>query len=157
MVDRREISDQVSKAVDRLRASEDRAEWEGIVDEMVPLVIAYWDAHPHSAMEMLEVTVSFLPVRLAHALVRLVVRGWKAKLNYNPTAGGSADHCYLSALILSDNYDLADQPWGADLLPSTLNKELSKSYSRFDRYRDGEAKKRIVEALAREEGWRPSD
>ena len=93
---------------------------------------AYWDEHPHSAMEMLEATVKNLSIELAKPLVREVVLAWRNKPGYDPNAGGNADHCYLSALILSDNFDLAEHPWVERVLPKTLNKELNYKTERRD-------------------------
>jgi hypothetical protein len=67
-------------------------------------------------MEMLEYTVNNLTVSMANPLVRSVVRGWRQRPNYSPDAGGNADHCYLAALILSENYDLAEPEWASRVL-----------------------------------------
>jgi hypothetical protein len=101
-------------------------------------------------MEMLEVSTMRLPLSLAHAFVRKVVLGWRKKATYNADAGGGADHCYLSALILSENYDLAEHPWAERVLPYTLDKELK--YPRFDRMRDAARKEAIVRAIAASTG-----
>ncbi len=83
-------------------------------------------------MEMLEATVKNLSIELAKPLVREVVLAWRNKPGYDPNAGGNADHCYLSALILSDNFDLAEHPWVERVLPKTLNKELNYKTERRD-------------------------
>ncbi len=119
------IGQETSKLVSLLQSSEDPDEWANISTELIPMLVAYWDEHPHSAMEMLEVTVHSLPIELAKPLVCEVVLAWRNKPDYDPDAGGSADHCYLSALILSDNFDLAEHPWVERVLPQTLNKELN--------------------------------
>ncbi|MDE0469878.1 MAG: hypothetical protein OYL97_22765 [Candidatus Poribacteria bacterium] len=119
------IRTEASKLVSLLQASEDPDEWAHISTELIPILIAYWDEHPHSAMEMLEITVNNLSIELAKPLVREVILAWRNKPDYNPDAGGNADHCYLSALILSDNFDLAEYPWVERVLPKTLNKELN--------------------------------
>lgn len=142
----REFSNQLTDAKD---ANERRE----IARKLVPLMDAYWDLHPHSAMEMLQYIVMRLEVSLASAFVRQVVSGWKRKDSYDPTAGRSADHCYLSALILSENYDLADQPWAQEVLPRTLSKELN--YSRFDEMRDGDRKEAIIRSIASSVGFIP--
>lgn len=108
-----EVRMQTHKEADLLRQTEDPSEWRVISIELIPLLTAYWDVHPHSAMEMLEYTVNNLPVSLANPLVRTVVRGWKQRPNYSPDAGGNADHCYLAALILSENFDLAEPEWAS--------------------------------------------
>ena len=118
------IRTETSKLVSLLQASEDPDEWAHISTKLIPVLIAYWDEHPHSAMEMLEVTVKNLSIELAKPLVREVVLAWRNKPDYDPDAGGNADHCYLSALILSDNFDLAESPWVKRVLPKTLEKEL---------------------------------
>jgi hypothetical protein len=94
-------------------------------------------------MEMLEVFAHCLPVDLAHPLVRSVVLGWREKPTYDPDAGGSADHCYMSALILSENYDLAEHPWAERVLPPTLDKELN--YERP--MRDADRKRALVQRI----------
>lgn len=142
-----EVRAQVSTLSKRLDNTDDPREWKTIALELVPPMIDYWDVHAHSAMEMLEVCAMRLPVSLAHALVRSVVLGWRKKPTYSPDAGGSADHCYLSALILSENFDLAEHPWIENrVLSYTLDKELK--YSRFNRMRDGARKEEIVRAIA---------
>lgn len=123
-----------------LRASEDPNEWANISTELTPMLTAYWDYHPHSAMEVLEQAVLNLSVELAKPLVRDVVLAWRKKPTYRPDAGGSADHCYLSALILSDNSDLAEYPWAEGVLPRTLDKELNDR----DRMRDYDRKRVLV-------------
>ena len=87
------IRQETSRLVHLLQTSEDRDEWENISTELIPMLVAYWDEHPHSAMEMLEVTVRSLPIKLAQPLVCKVVSAWKNKPNYDPDAGGNADHC----------------------------------------------------------------
>ena len=148
-----DVPGMVSQLSHRLEEVEDAAERRSLVERLLPLMDAYWDRHPHSAMEMLEYTVMRLEVSLAHAFVRAVVLGWKKKATYDPGAGGGADHCYLSALILSENYDLADQPWASHVLPQTLSKELD--YPRFDRMRDGERKEAIIRGIAAAVGYVP--
>jgi hypothetical protein len=101
-------------------------------------------------MELLEYCTMQLPVSLAHAFVRKVVLGWREKATYNPDAGGNADHCYLSSLILSENFDLAERPWVDRVLPYTLDKELN--HSRFERMRDGARKEAIVKVIATSSG-----
>jgi len=146
-----DVPGKVSQLSHRLEQVEDAAERRALVEQLLPLMDAYWDRHPHSAMEMLECTARRLEVSLAHAFVRKVVLGWRQKPGYDPRAGGAADHCYLSALILSENYDLADQPWASEVLPRTLSKELD--YSRFDRMRDGARKEAIVRGIAAGVGY----
>ena len=119
------VSEQISELMSLLRASEDPNEWANISAELTPMLIAFWDVHPHGAMEYLEQAVLNLSVELAKPFVREVVLAWRNKSNYDPDAGGGADHCYLSALILSDNFDLADSPWVEKVLPKTLEKELN--------------------------------
>jgi hypothetical protein len=135
-----EVRTQTSKLVKQLRLSEDPAEWRRLSTELVPLLIAYWDVHPHSAMEMLQSTVNNLPVNLANPLVRSVVRDWQKRPSYDPEAGGSADHCYLAALILSENYDLAEPEWAARVLPR-MPKDVRSGT------RDEERKRGLIVAL----------
>jgi hypothetical protein len=149
-LDAKEVRGQAGSLADRLKEAEDLEEWRDLSRQLIPLMIAYWDVHPHSAMEMLEYCTMQLPVSLAHAFVRKVVLGWREKATYNPDAGGAADHCYLSALILSENFDLAEHPWVDRVLPYTLDKELN--YSRFERMRDGARKEAIVRAIATSSG-----
>ncbi len=141
-----DIRSAASNLTGRLSKTEDPVQWRELSEQLVPVLIAYWDVHPHSAMEMLEAATLRLPLSLAHAMVRTVVTEWKKKPNYAPTAGGGADHCYLSALILSENFDLADRPWAATVLPQTLDKELN--YPRFERMRDGERRQALVREIA---------
>jgi hypothetical protein len=143
---REQISSETRRLADRLSETTQPELLRTVSLQLIPLLTDYWDLHPHSAMEMLEFVTVRLPLPLAHATVRQVVTAWKKKPTYYPEAGGSADHCYLSALILSENFDLADQPWATRVLPSTLAKELN--YPRFDRIRDGAAREALVRALA---------
>ena len=90
-----------------------------MAEDLVPLLVDCWYQSPHNAMELLVLAATELPLELAHPVVRLVHRGWLEAPTYDPSAGGNADHCYLAALILSDNFDLAPQPWARDVLPKT--------------------------------------
>lgn len=137
------VRERASELTSQLQSSEDPAEWRRISAELIPIVTAYWDVHPHSAMEVLEYAVLHLPVDLAHALVRSVVLAWRKKPSYSPDAGGAADHCYLSALILSENYDLAEHPWVERVLPGSLDKDLKWSRE----MRDRERKLALIRAL----------
>lgn len=150
-MDRNYVRTRTSELSGKLNNSEDPSEWRELAHELAPLMVDYWDIHPHSAMEMLEYSAMRLPLSLAHAFVRKVVLGWRQKETYNPDAGGGADHCYLSALILSENFDLAERPWVDRVLPYTLEKELK--YSRFDRMRDGSRREAIVRAIALASGF----
>jgi hypothetical protein len=124
-----------SHLVNQLRTSDDANEWRKLSMDLIPIFTAYWDVHPHSAMEVLEAAVHNLPLELAHPLVRTVVLAWRKKATYSPDAGGTADHCYLSALILSENYDLAEHPWAKRVLPYTLDKDLRYRREMRDRGR----------------------
>jgi len=117
-----------------------------LANQLVEDFNAQWDEHPHSAMERLEWVVKELPLALSHALARRIVENWKQKPSYRPDAGGSADHCYLSALILSANYDLADPAWAKNVLPYTLDKELGGD--RLKSLPDGAEREKLVRALA---------
>jgi len=130
--------------IEKVRTSEDSKELREICRNLTPLLIAYWDIHPHSAMESLECVARDLPLPLAHSVVRQVVTAWRQKATYDPNAGGSADHCYLSALILSENYDLAEHPWADSLLESTLRKDLSNGYRQM---KDKDQKIKLVRNL----------
>lgn len=146
-----EVRDVASELVKRIDRSDDESELRELAGELAPVLVAYWDVHPHSAMEMLESSVLRLPLSLSHALVRKVVSGWREKETYDPEAGGSADHCYLSALMLSENFELADRPWVDTVLPYTLDKELK--YPRWDRMRDGARREVLVRSIAESSGW----
>lgn len=115
-------------------------------NRLVPLLIAYWDIHPHSAMESLEYAARVLPLSIAHSVVRQTVMAWRQKSTYDPDAGGNANHCYLSALILSENYDIAEHPWADNILNKTLRKDLDPTYGRRD-MRDADAKLELVKRL----------
>ena len=141
-----QVRSEVKRLVGLIDKSEDPKEWMNYTKELIPWMILYWDVNPHGAMEMLEYTTMRLPISLAHAFVRRVVIGWRAKETYNPNAGGGAGHCYLSALILSENFDLAEDALLEQVLTYTLDKELN--YSRFDRMRDGVRKEAIVRSIA---------
>lgn len=141
-----QVRSQVSYLAQRIDNSDDPKEWRNLTKELIPWIILFWDVHPHSAMEMLEYITMRLPVSLAHAFVRKVVLGWRSKDSYDPNAGGGAGHCYLSALILSENFDLAEDPWVERVLSYTLDKELN--YPRFDQMRDGVRKEAIIRAVA---------
>ena len=131
--------------VEQLRRSGCTDEWERISDDIEAPLISYWDVDPHSAMEALEQTVLSLPVDLARPLVCRVVSGWKRNPSYSPDAGGNADHCYLSALILSDNYQLADRDWARLVLPRTLKKETR--YRNESTVRDYGRKRKLVRVI----------
>jgi len=146
MATQNELSSELIKLTGRLPEVTKPEELRQLGQQLIPLLTEYWDHHPHSAMECLERVATVLPLPLAHAIVRQIVAAWKKKPTYDPDAGGPADHCYLSALILSENFDLADQAWAARVLPSTLSKELK--YRRFDRMPDGPAREALVRAIA---------
>jgi hypothetical protein len=154
-LDPNEVRGEVSRLARLIDNSEDPKEWNNHIKELIPWLIAFWDVHPHSAMEMLEFTTMRLPIPLAHAFVRKVVLGWRKKDTYNPNAGGGAGHCFLSALILSENFDLAEDALLDKELTYTLDKELN--YSRFDRMRDGERKEAIVRSIAASTGRTDQD
>lgn len=146
-----EVRRKTWQLLELLRDSENPDEWIDISTELTTLLAMYWDIHPHSAMEALEQTVLSLPIKLAKPLVSKVVQTWKSKSNYDPDAGGSADHCYLSALILSDNYALADQPWAKQILTRVLEKEMRPpKYGpnhRASNMRDYDQKQELVKTL----------
>jgi hypothetical protein len=145
-----DVRSQASSLSKKLEQLEDEQELKETTEQLIPVMIAYWDVHPHSAMEMLEYSTMRLPLPLSHAFVRKVVLGWRQKANYDADAGGGADHCYMSALILSENFDLAEHPWADRVLPYTLDKELN--YPRFDRMRDAVRREAIVRAIAASTG-----
>jgi len=130
-----------------IRESDDPEALRSLAEHLVPLLVAYWDAHPHSAMESLLGAARDLPLGLAHPVVRMVVQGWRGKPTYDPTAGTGAQWCYLAALILSENYDLAEHPWADDLLAGTLTVG-------YRDMRDGSRKMAFVERLRRDAGIR---
>jgi hypothetical protein len=139
-----EVSQRIGEIARYVREEDNIDVLRELCGPLVSLMITYWDITPHGSMEMLEVFARELPVSLGHGLVRRVVLGWREKQTYDPTAGGSADHCYLSALILTENYDLAEHPWAEQLLRSTIDKE--RYYGRT--MRDGDRKRALVESLA---------
>lgn len=95
---------------------------EAHLPHIVQGAIDYWDQHPHSAMESLESIAHALPFKFAQVAIREIVMQWKSKANYSWRAGGSADHCFLSALFLSGNEDLAEETFVANCLSSILEK-----------------------------------
>lgn len=154
-MDSAQVRSEVRRLVDLIDQSENPNDWNKHTKELIPWMILFWDVHPHSAMEILEFTTMRLPISLAHAFVRKVVLGWRAKDTYNAYAGGGAGHCYLSALIFSENFDLAEDPWLETVLTYTLDKELN--YSRFDRMRDSVRKEAIVRSIAASVGNKDPD
>lgn len=116
------------KLIRRAEAVEDDTELKAVAGKLVPMIIASWDVSPHSAMEALESTSLALPFNLARTVIRESVEGWRKKPKYKDAADNAASHCYLSALILSDNYDLADHPWADRLLGYVVEKDTSPSY-----------------------------
>jgi hypothetical protein len=154
MTDRTPRNEGLFSTTDVLREiekSDDRDAIRSLAEQLVPLLVAYWDVSPHSAMESLLSAARDLPLALAHPVVRMVVRGWRQKPTYDPTAGGSADHCYLAALIFSENYDLAEHPWADNLLASTLH---AWGRDRSDSMRDGRLKMALTAGVRRGAGLR---
>ncbi len=91
-------------------------------DFVCPKAKEFWNDHPHSAMELLECIAEVYPIKVAHALVREIVLDWQSRKNYSWKAGGSADHCFLSALLLTGNGDLADDDFISKCLDSVIKK-----------------------------------
>lgn len=139
------MADDLSQLIGRLRTLPESREVRSLAESMVPRLIDYWDKHPHSAMELLECAVREMPLALSHAVVRRVVEAWKRKPSYDPDAGGNADHCFLSALVLSENLDLADPEWVRRVLPKTLRKD--EDGERLGDKPDAAERHRIVRAL----------
>lgn len=96
---------QILKSLENLN---DDSRWKAHKTKIVSLLSDYWDFHPHSAMEMLAVIATKCPFSILGSIVREVVTNWRAKPTYSWSEGGSADHCFLYALIVSDNSDLAE-------------------------------------------------
>jgi hypothetical protein len=141
------VADELSDLIQRIGSAGNAPEARSLAEHVVPGLIAYWDRHPHSAMEVLEWAVREMPLALSHAVARRVVEAWKRKPTYDPDAGGSADHCFLSALILSENLDLADPEWARRLLPRTLQKD--EDGRRLQGKPDADARLEIVRVLSR--------
>ena len=137
---RKEVPRVTSELVNQLGSTKKADEWRRIARDLVSPLSMYWDVHPHSAMEMLESAVRELPVSVAQPMVREVVREWRKNPSYDALAGGSAGHCYLSALILSDNYDLAEPELVKAELSGCLKKELAENRN----WRDAEEKRRLL-------------
>lgn len=140
------VMQETSEILSQIEEVQDPEKLRAICRRLVPLLIAYWDIHPHSAMESLEYAALVLPLSLAHSVIRQTVVSWRRNPNYDPDAGGNADHCYLSALILSENYDLAEHPWADNILETTLRKDADRKYGPRP-MRDQEAKLRLVNHL----------
>jgi hypothetical protein len=112
----------------RAEAVQDETELKDMAGKLAPMIIASWDVSPYSAMETLEGTTLALPLNLARTVIKESVEGWRRKPNYKASAHNDAGHCYLSALILSGNYDMAEHPWADGLLAYVLDKDTSPSY-----------------------------
>lgn len=105
---------------------------------IVPKAKEYWDQHPHSAMETLECIAEVFPIDIAKEIVREIVLDWKSRPNYSWRAGGSADHCFLSALLLTGNADLADDEFLDKCFGSVIEK-ASRPRSRTKNIREKSA------------------
>lgn len=99
-------------------------------DEIVSNLIEGWQEGPHSSMELLVCAAETYSLPIANRIVRKVVTNWKQRDDYSWSAGGSADHCYLAALCLTANSDLAD----VSLVEKCKNTVLSL-YSKQDEWR----------------------
>lgn len=95
--------------IQKVENSDDPNVWKEEYQNILPILKQYWDKHPHSAMEYLLGAAEFFPLDMAEILVREVIRDWKKRSDYSWEAGGSAEHCFLSALFLTGNYDLAEK------------------------------------------------
>lgn len=147
MTDREQLQQQFREYLDHLEKAPPPGRERELIAGLARVVISFWDVHPHSAMEMLWYAVERVGLESSHALGRLVVRGWQAKPGYSPDAGGNADHCYLSALLLSNNFDLAEQSWVQGILER--NNWYSPDFFNYDRMKDGERRRPIVEEILR--------
>jgi len=109
-------------------ALKDEKELQDTVGKLVPMLVECWDLDPYNAMEALEGTALALPLDLARDAIKVSVEAWRKKPNYRAEAGGAAGHCYLSALILSGNYGMAEHPWADKLLEYALGKDTNPDY-----------------------------
>ena len=110
---------------------------------------ADWDRNPHNAMEYIELAAEILPLKKAKSFVRHIVEIWKTKSTFPGETGGSAGHCLLSALVLSDNRDLTKYiPWASSRMSGVLVKESCKTgmkgYSGYERC-DPKEKRHLIE------------
>jgi len=112
---------------------------------IVPKAKKFWDQSPHGAMETLECIAEVFPIAMAKEIVREIVLDWKSRPNYSWRAGGSADHCFLSALLLSGNGDLADD----DFLEECLKSVVEKARSPRSRTKDVLEKSILIEGVVR--------
>lgn len=108
--------------------------------DILPKLKKYWDVHPHSSMEYLQNAAEKFPLEIARKLIREVVLDWKKRPNYSWQAGGNADHCFLSALFLTGNYDLAEK----DLILKNGNSILRKAEDYGIRVKDAEEKIKLL-------------
>ena len=125
----------------RVQDSADPMVWQAEYSRLVPLLKASW-SHPHSAMELLECAAEVFPLALAKELVYEVVREWKEQPSYGWAAGGSASHCYLSALLLTGNVALADP----ELIAKYHDEVLRKARNPRARTRDADTKTNLLVA-----------
>jgi len=110
-----------------IRAAEhtdDEKQLHQLAGDLVELIVTTWgDANPHNAMESLEGAAIALPFPFAHTVIREATLAWRKRPDYNPEAGGNADHCYLSALAMTENYDLAEHPWADRVATKCVQKD----------------------------------
>lgn len=78
------------------------------VHKVIKSLIEGWSEGPHSSMELLVCAADAYPLPIANKIVKNVVTAWKGHPDYSWVAGGSADYCYLAALCLSANGNLAE-------------------------------------------------
>jgi len=96
-------------------------------DEVQRHLIMSWFENPHSAMKCLESAALVYPLMFAGKLVDTVVTTWKVLPNYSWQAGEDADHCYLAALCLTGNVNLAEQDLLAKCTQTVLKLYMDKS------------------------------
>ena len=99
-----------------------------------------WDRSPHCAMEALEYAAVVFPWEMAKVLVRDSTIAWTRKANYAWTAGASADHCFLSALLLTGNGDLVHP----EHLTACREVVLRKALRPMERMRDSRLKLELL-------------
>jgi hypothetical protein len=129
--------------IQKVENSDDPNVWKEEYQNILPMLKQYWDQHPHSAMEFLQGAAKVFPLDIAEILVREVVRDWKKRSDYSWEAGGSADHCFLSALFLTGNYDLAEKAHiikcGKSILDNVqrMNNEVKDKERKIKLLKDG--------------------
>lgn len=114
------------------------------IEKIIVNLIDGWKEGPHSSMELLVCAAEAYPLPIANRIVREVVSNWKVRDDYSWSAGGSADHCYLAALCLTANSDLADTDLVVKCKKTVLSIYSDKDESRRQRSVDLESKTKFL-------------